>query len=331
MRSTQRKLQATATINVALPLIKKDGSQATGLSLLTLSTKIIKPDGTALAGYTEAAFTEPNSDGVYNAQFPFDAAIKAFTLEDQANPYTLTLDSDTADVEPTTIEIWVVSRLPQEAALDATVAKESTVAKAVDLAVVASYIDTEITTLLDRLGAFTGSGVNTVLGFFKSLLRKDAAIPSDIGGTFDPSTDSTEALAEKLTTGVRVDPVDIALGVIRKKITITNGETIPVTRGDTLEAGDITFNFGSDWDCTGREVWFCVKKSNDGGGARLIDVKFTLTDAANAVGENPEIDLQALGLAAGEYHYEFERVLPDGGKPGTPKRGKFVVEQDIRN
>ncbi len=114
MGNTQRKLQATATINIALPLIKKDGSQASGLALNTLSSKIIKPDGTALAGYTEAIFTEPNGDGVYNVQFPLNAAVKAFTLEDQANPYTLTFDSSTADVEPTCIEVWIVSRLPYE-------------------------------------------------------------------------------------------------------------------------------------------------------------------------------------------------------------------------
>lgn len=48
----------------------------------------------------------------------------------------------------------------------------------------------------DRIGAFTGTGVNTVLGFFKALLRKDASNPSDVGGTFDPAADSTEAISE---------------------------------------------------------------------------------------------------------------------------------------
>ncbi len=122
MGNTQRKLQATATINIALPLIKKDGSQASGLALNTLSTKIIKPDGTALAGYTEATFTEPNSDGIYNIQFASNAGVKAFTLEDQNNPYTVTVDSSTADVEPTAIEVWIVSRLPQENSKEVTLA-----------------------------------------------------------------------------------------------------------------------------------------------------------------------------------------------------------------
>lgn len=65
------------------------------------------------------------------------------------------------------------------------------------LATVAGYIDTEIGTLLARLGAFTGSGVNTVLGMFKALLSRTASTPSDVGGTFDPATDSVEALRDR--------------------------------------------------------------------------------------------------------------------------------------
>ena len=73
-------------------------------------------------------------------------------------------------------------------------AKDLTVAKETTLANVAS----NITTIYNRLGAFTGTGVNTVLRFFKAILKKDATIPSDIGGTFDPATDSNEAIAERL-------------------------------------------------------------------------------------------------------------------------------------
>lgn len=57
-----------------------------------------------------------------------------------------------------------------------------------------------LTTLLNRIGAFTGSGVNTVLGLFKALLNKAAATPSDVGGTFDPAADSTEAISEAVAT-----------------------------------------------------------------------------------------------------------------------------------
>lgn len=54
-----------------------------------------------------------------------------------------------------------------------------------------------VTTLLARIGAFTGSGVNTVLGMFKALLSKTASTPSDVGGTFSAATDSTEAIRDR--------------------------------------------------------------------------------------------------------------------------------------
>ena len=56
------------------------------------------------------------------------------------------------------------------------------------------------TTNNNRLGAFTGTGVNTILGFFRALLSKAAATPSDVGGTFDPAADSTEAISEAVAT-----------------------------------------------------------------------------------------------------------------------------------
>jgi len=56
-------------------------------------------------------------------------------------------------------------------------------------------------TVLARFGSITGTGVNTLLGFFKALLSKTASTPSDIGGTFNPATDSTEALADNVSGG----------------------------------------------------------------------------------------------------------------------------------
>lgn len=56
---------------------------------------------------------------------------------------------------------------------------------------------TNQTTILARLGAFTGTGVNTVLGFLRAMLRSDLSAPSDVGGTYDPATDSAEALRNR--------------------------------------------------------------------------------------------------------------------------------------
>ncbi len=61
-------------------------------------------------------------------------------------------------------------------------------------------VDGLIDTLVARIGAFTGTGVNTVLGFLKALASKAASTPSDVGGTFSAATDSLEALQELTAT-----------------------------------------------------------------------------------------------------------------------------------
>ncbi len=53
-----------------------------------------------------------------------------------------------------------------------------------------------VTTLLARIGAFTGSGVNTILGFLKAIMSKSASTPSDVGGTFSAMTDSLENIKD---------------------------------------------------------------------------------------------------------------------------------------
>jgi hypothetical protein len=86
------------------------------------------------------------------------------------------------------------------------------------------------TTILNRLGTFTGSGVNTVLGFFQALLRKNASTPSDVGGTFAPSTDSVEALQEQITA-----EFDALSGTTLTVVNVVNGNTVTVHVGDTWE------------------------------------------------------------------------------------------------
>lgn len=63
-------------------------------------------------------------------------------------------------------------------------------------------VGTNVSTLLARIGAFTGTGVNTILGFLKALGSKAASTPSDMGGTYDASSDSLEAVSD---AGVAVD------------------------------------------------------------------------------------------------------------------------------
>jgi hypothetical protein len=57
-------------------------------------------------------------------------------------------------------------------------------------------LQADTASLLARLGALAGSGANTLLGLLRAIMRKDATLPSDIGGTYDPATDSLEALQD---------------------------------------------------------------------------------------------------------------------------------------
>ena len=80
---------------------------------------------------------------------------------------------------------------PDNAGISSAASNASTAAAA------AATAATNSGTILDRIGAFTGSGLNTILGFFRALMRKTAALtPSDVGGTFDNTTDSNEAIKD---------------------------------------------------------------------------------------------------------------------------------------
>ena len=96
------------------------------------------------------------------------------------------------------------------AQLAANAAAEVATATRTELAVELSRMDAAVTsraaasdmaTLLSRIGAFTGAGVNTVLGFLKAIASKAASTPSDIGGTFSATTDSVEAIRDAMQAG----------------------------------------------------------------------------------------------------------------------------------
>lgn len=82
---------------------------------------------------------------------------------------------------------------PTKAEMDARTIVSANYATALAL----STVSTNVVTLMNRMGSFAGSGVNTVLGMFKALLSKGASTPSDVGGTFDASTDSVEAIRDR--------------------------------------------------------------------------------------------------------------------------------------
>lgn len=96
-------------------------------------------------------------------------------------------------------EVDIIKTETQSHPTLAEIEASTVIAKEATLVTIAGYIDTEVTAILNRIGAFTGTGWNTVLGFFRALMRKDVAVtlPTDIGGTFDNITDSLEAIRDR--------------------------------------------------------------------------------------------------------------------------------------
>lgn len=110
------------------------------------------------------------------------------------------------------------------------------------------------TTILNRIGAFTGSGVNTVLGFFKAAMRSDASNPSDLGGTYDAVLHSLQGkynvewaaqVASGMTT-VTLSDVSVAPVAEASQLGFfsTNGGTLHFGQFDAVEhTMEITANY----------------------------------------------------------------------------------------
>lgn len=111
-------------------------------------------------------------------------------------------------------------------------------------------------TILARLGAWTGSAANTILGALRALATKAATLPTDIGGTYDPATDSLEAIRDTeplgtatptveqiqsgLATAAAVEAVDTVVDGIAAKTVNLPSSPAAVGSAMTLEAGAIT-------------------------------------------------------------------------------------------
>ena len=130
-----------------------------------------------------------------------DAAVAAGVdrIEWGGTATDITIDGGTANLigQATTAKVQDTAQTADHTAAIAAI--PTTAMRGTDNAALAATTATAAnqTTILARLGTWTGSGVNTVLGAFKALLSKDASAPSDIGGTFAPADDSTEAIRDR--------------------------------------------------------------------------------------------------------------------------------------
>jgi hypothetical protein len=125
-----------------------------------------------------------------------------------------------------------------------------------------STLSTNVSTLLGRLGAFTGSGVNTVLGMLKALGSKSATTPTDMGGTYDASTDSQEAAIDNAVGGATPAQLwSYASRTLTQSASQVNaavsGSDITILRGDR-----VTVNLTGIGSLVGRtKLWITVKWS----------------------------------------------------------------------
>ena len=119
------------------------------------------------------------------------------------------------------------------------------------------------TTILNRLGAWTGTTVNTVLGAFKALLSKVATIPTDIGGTFDPATDSTEAISESIPAAA---PAMITAQEVRDAMKLDAGVGAPAA-GSVDAHLDTLVGFGAPPAMIGAQAIRDAMKLDAGVGA----------------------------------------------------------------
>ncbi len=166
---------------------------ATGVVSGSLAANLSAASSPATGVYR---WTYSVSSAATSEQIRFDVSA---TLS--ASPFTLSAYAQVVDLVSAT---WtstdaarltaVYNKLPSKSYLTGTVNSDGDVQ--LDEATGVPADSAGVGTLLARLGSFAGSGLNTVLGFFRASMRSDGALtPSDVGGTYDNATHSTQAAA----------------------------------------------------------------------------------------------------------------------------------------
>ena len=156
-------------------------------------------------------------------------------------------------------------------------------------------INTGVDTILLRIGAFAGSGVNTILGFLRALMRKDVSIttPSDVGGTYDHTTDSNEALRDRgdaaWTTATGFSTLDAAGVRTAVGLSSANLDTQLSTIDSVVDAVKLkTDNLPAD-PADASDIAAAIAALNDLAASEVWD----LTDGVEA-GETPRQTLRLL-------------------------------------
>lgn len=184
--------------------------------------------------------------------------------------------------------------------------------------------------ILDRLGAFTGTGDNTVFGFLKALASAAAGTPSDFGGTFDAAVDSLQAIRDVL----RGQNISVVSEVASNgSVTIVQGDdytgaaAIVLTRswmGLDLTGASATFAAmpTSDYEMGGRTATLgpLPCQLSYSGGTVTVTIALTSAQTAALLSSPPRRSFQ--------YEYEVEATTA-GGQKQTLFLGVMNVRQQV--
>jgi hypothetical protein len=135
----------------------------------------------------------------------------SYTAPDNATITSIQADTDNIQTRLPTALVSGRMDSNMQAAAAGVITATVIATDAIDADAIAADVVTELqaglatsanqTTILNRLGAITGSGLNTVLGFFRAVFNKGAALtPTDLtsgGLTGDNTTDSLEAIRDR--------------------------------------------------------------------------------------------------------------------------------------
>lgn len=144
------------------------------------------------------------------------------------------------------IEAWANTALPGSPAADSPNERLKAIDDKLPAGTIGDATAANQTTILNRLGAWTGSGVNTVLGAFKALLSKTASTPSDIGGTFAAADDSTEAIRDRGDAAWGGGGGGGGDATLANQTTILANQATLLAATDTVEAGIATLISATD-------------------------------------------------------------------------------------
>lgn len=215
-----RKQQADEDLYINVQLVKSDGDPDTGVAA-TITTKLIGPGGTAVAGYTAPTITEPNSDGCYVLKFPKAAATPAFASPDQPGDYLLRVISPTSGTPAVSVNVHISSILPHECSKESSITALAAAVATVDTVVDSILTESESHPTLAEIEASSVLALQSDLTLLVSLLKNKKVIRKETDTWYlcvRNSADSADILKKALKDSTGADIDDLTAGEIAQEL-----------------------------------------------------------------------------------------------------------------